>query len=179
MGFEHFVHKTFLFGNGVTRTEEPDINVFDPVNDGTDKKNILDFCNNGELITEVRNNLPIYSRANPPKISRSPGLVIKLFRRIIAGVEDYQAKYNTNVSRQIVEAVENLSSIVTVYLQRAQATLAAVETCIGASQTVLRSAEAAAVTAQNTNAILSVVITLDTRTTAGSAMVSNAVAFNL
>ncbi|MBM6388027.1 MAG: hypothetical protein JSY10_29455 [Paenibacillus sp.] len=143
----------------ITHTEELVIGVLGLVKEDTDKQNIIDFCNSGELITEVRNNLPAYSRANPltkAKISRSSGLVIKPFRRIVAEFEDYQAKQNTNVSRQIVDAIKNLSSIATVHLQRTQATL----------------------TVQNTNTSLSAMITSDIRTTVGSAMVSNAIAFN-
>ncbi|KAG2233362.1 hypothetical protein INT48_009110 [Thamnidium elegans] len=160
----------------------PDIGVFGLIKEDTDKQNIIEFRNNGKIITELRNDLPSYSRANPltkAKISRSPGLVIKLFIRIAAESEDSEAKYNTNVARLIVEAVENPSNIATVHLQGTQATLNAVETCAHASQTVLRSAEAADVVARNTNASFSAVITSYTRAASGLAMVSSTVSFNI
>ncbi|KAG2233121.1 hypothetical protein INT48_005865 [Thamnidium elegans] len=165
----------------VTYEEEPSLDVLNIIQDVQIRERMLFFFRGGQLINEINNILPNSSRQNPlnkARVLRAPGMVIQLFRKVIAEYEEYNIKFSANTANQIVQSAENISGSSIVSLQTIKATNAAIMSSVSASEALLLSAEAPVVVAQDQNSISPEGKITSVLALKGSTMTSHCVTYN-
>ena len=169
--------------NLITLEKEPNLNVYDEIEDLNTRNEMIAATQDPTFINEVKALLPQdLSPQNPlskARVSNSPGLIVRLWRQTLNDYENYRARCTVTNAQEIVEASEKVSSISLILLQYTKSALAAGETSVKASEAVVSAAESVITVAQDTaHHFPSDSKRTCVRLLTGSAMTFNAQAYN-